>query len=124
MNPWVLLGGSIALEIAATSLLKASAGFTRPWHGVASILLYSACFWLMAGVLTRLPVGITYAVWSGVGIVAIALIGVALFGQPLTPLQWGCIALIVVGAVGLNLATPSDATAAPDQRVGTGSGPE
>lgn len=125
MNPWVLLGGSIALEIAATSLLKASAGFTRPWHGVASILLYSACFWLMASVLTRLPVGVTYAVWSGVGIVAIALIGLLLFHQPLSALQWGCIALIVAGAVGLNLATPAnDAVAASGQRVGTGSGPE
>lgn len=124
MNPWILLGGSIALEIAATSLLKASAGFTRIGFGIGSILLYAACFWLMAGVLTRLPVGVTYAVWSGIGIVAIALIGLLLFGQPLSLLQWGCIALIVTGAVGLNLATPHHDAAAPDQRVGTGSGPE
>jgi len=124
MNPWILLGGSILLEIAATSLLKASAGFTRPVHGIASILLYSACFWLMAGVLTRLPIGVTYAVWSGVGIVAIALIGLLLFRQPLSAMQWGCIALIVAGAVGLNLATPLHAGTASDQRVGIGSGPE
>lgn len=124
MNPWILLSGSIALEIVATSLLKASEGFTRPLHAVASMLLYAVCFWLMAAVLTRLPMGVTYAIWSGVGIVAIALIGLVAFGQVLSPLQWGCIALVVVGAVGLNLATPRDSAIAPDQRVGTGSGPE
>lgn len=124
MNPWMLLGGSILLEIVATSLLKASEGFTRPAQAVASILLYAICFWLLSAVLTRLPMGVTYAIWSGVGIVAIALIGMIAFGQTLSLAQWGCIALIVVGAVGLNLATPHDAGTVPDQRVGTGSDPE
>ncbi|AGH49506.1 MULTISPECIES: DMT family transporter [Sphingomonadales] len=123
MNPWILLGGSIALEIAATSLLKASEGFARPGFGIASIALYSACFWLLSITLTRVPMGIAYAVWSGVGIVAIALIGLAFFRQPMNGAQWLCVGLILVGAVGLNLTTPHDAGSA-DQRVGTGSGPE
>ncbi|SNS51799.1 small multidrug resistance pump [Sphingomonas laterariae] len=123
MTPWIWLGGSIALEIAATSFLKASEGFSRPAYAVAALALYGACFWLLSFTLMRIPVGVAYAIWSGIGIVAIALIGLVAFRQPLAPLQWGCIALIVVGAVGLNLTTPHDAKAA-DQRVGTGSGPE
>ena len=126
MNPWILLSGAILIEIAATSLLKVSAGFTRPAYGFASIALYSICFWLLALTLNRIPVGVAYAIWSGVGIVAITLIGATVFRQPLGLAQWACVALIVIGAVGLNLTTPHGA-APPrdaDQRVGTGSGPE
>ena len=107
MNPWALLGLAIAFEVAATSLLKASNGFTRPLYGAASIALYSACFWLLASVFTRIPMGVTYAIWSGIGMVAIALIGLVVFRQPLSLAQWLCIALICIGAVGLNLATPA-----------------
>ena len=126
MNPWIILSGAILLEIAATSLLKASEGFTRQAYGFAAIALYSVCFWLLALTLTRIPMGVAYAIWSGVGIVVIALIGVTVFRQPLGLAQWACVALIVIGAVGLNLTTPHGA-APPrdaDQRVGTGSGPE
>lgn len=126
MNPWIVLGGAILLEIAATSLLKASDGFARLGYGLAALALYSVCFWLLALTLNRIPMGVAYAVWSGVGIVAIALIGVAVFRQPLGLAQWGCVALIVIGAVGLNLTTPHGTAPSRDgdQRVGTGSGPE
>lgn len=107
MNAWALLAAAIVLEICATSLLKASAGFTRPLHGVASIVLYSLCFWLLAFAFTRIPVGVAYAIWSGVGIVGIALIGVVLFRQPLTLPQVGFMALVGIGAVGLSLVTPA-----------------
>lgn len=105
MNVWLVLAGCIALEIVATSLLKASEGFSRPWFGMASIACYSGCFWLLSAVLTRLPVGVAYAVWSGVGIVGITLVGVFLFRQSLTLTQMGFIGLILVGAVGLQLST-------------------
>ena len=120
MNAWLLLGGAILLEIAATSLLKASDGFGKPLYGAASILLYSICFWLLAFAFTRIPIGVAYAIWSGIGIAAIALIGYLAFRQPLSLTQIGFIALILVGAVGLNLTTPPSS----DQRVGTGSAPE
>jgi len=121
MNAWMLLGAAIALEIAATSLLKASAGFGRPGFGIAAIALYAVCFWLLGLAFTRIPMGVAYAIWSGVGIAAITLIGVIIFRQPLTATQAGFILLIVVGAVGLNMATPASA---PDQRVGTGTSPD
>lgn len=117
MNAWLLLGGAITLEIAATSLLKASDGFSKPVYGGISILLYSICFWLLAFAFTRIPMGVAYAIWSGIGIAAIALIGYVAFRQSLSPIQIGFIALILVGAVGLNLTTP----ASTDQRAGTGS---
>ncbi len=109
MNAWILLAAAIALEICATSLLKASAGFTRPLYGIASIALYTLCFWLLAFAFTRIPVGIAYAIWSGVGIVGIALIGVFLFRQPLTLTQIGFMMLVAVGAAGLSLSTPAQA---------------
>jgi small multidrug resistance pump len=105
LNVWLLLAICIAAEVAATSLLKASEGFSKPLYGVASIILYSGCFWALSFVMTRIPVGVTYAVWSGVGIAAISLIGWLAFKQPLSPLQILFVGLIVVGAIGLNLTT-------------------
>lgn len=118
MNAWMLLGGAIILEICATSLLKASQGMTRPLYGVASILLYSLCFWLLAFVFTRIPMGVAYAIWSGVGITGIALIGLLVFRQPLTPAQTAFVALIVIGAVGLNLTTPAASVSGPAEAAG------
>lgn len=106
MNAWILLAAAILLEICATSLLKASAGFTRPLHAVASNALYTLCFWLLAFAFTRIPMGVAYAIWSGVGIVGIALIGLFLFHQPLTLTQIAFMSLVAVGAVGLSLSTP------------------
>ena len=105
MNVWIVLLACIALEIVATSLLKASEGFSRPWFGMASMLCYFGCFWLLSAVLTRLPMGVAYAVWSGVGIVGITLVGVVLFRQSLTVMQISFIGLILIGAVGLQLST-------------------
>lgn len=103
MNAWLLLVLCIAMEVVATSLLKASNGFSKPLFGWASIACYTGCFWIMSFVLTKIPVGVTYAIWSGVGIVGIAVVGWFAFKQPLTLVQIGCIALILTGAVGLNL---------------------
>ena len=111
MNVWIVLGGCIVLEVIATSLLKASEGFTRPWYGVASMACYSGCFWLLSAVLNRLPVGVAYAVWSGVGIVGITVVGVVLFRQTLSLMQFGFIGLILIGAVGLHLSTRTPSVA-------------
>jgi small multidrug resistance pump len=104
-NPWSLLGLCIALEVTATTLLTKSEGFARPLYGVASMLLFGGCFWVLAQVLTRIPVGVAYAIWSGAGIAAISVIGWLFLKQALSPVQMSFIALIVIGAVGLNLTT-------------------
>lgn len=105
INPWVLLLGAIALEVVSTSLLNASQGMTRWGYGIAAIAGYGVCFWLLAFAMTRIPMGVAYAIWSGLGIVAIAAIGWIVFRQSFTMAQAGFMALIIVGAIGLNLTT-------------------
>lgn len=114
MNPWLLLGGAVVFEIAGTTLLKASAGFTRIWFGVAAIACYWLCFWLLAYAVTRIPLSVAYAIWAGVGIAGVAILAWVLFRQPLTGAQLAFMALILVGAVGLNLVTAPEP--ASDQR--------
>lgn len=106
MNAWILLGIAIAFEIAGTSLLKASDGFARWGLGAASMACYWVCFAFLAAAIKTIPVGVAYAIWSGVGIVAIALIGWLVFRQSLSMAQTGFILLILAGAIGLNLTTP------------------
>lgn len=107
MTAWFYLAAAIALEIAATFCLKISAGFTRISWGLASIGLYSACFWVLAPALKSIPVGVAYAIWAGVGIAAAAAIGALAFGEKLTLVQLGFMGLIMVGAVGLRLTSSS-----------------
>jgi small multidrug resistance pump len=78
---------------------------TRWGYGVGAMAGYGVCFWLLAFAMTRIPMGVAYAVWSGLGIVAIAVIGWVVFRQSLTLAQAGFIALILIGAIGLNLTT-------------------
>jgi multidrug transporter EmrE-like cation transporter len=105
MNAWILLAIAIGFEIAGTSLLKASDGFARWGLGAASMACYWVCFAFLAAAIKTIPVGVAYAIWSGVGIVAIALIGWLVFRQSLSVAQIGFVLLILVGAIGLNLTT-------------------
>lgn len=105
MNVWALLLVAIAFEIAGTLLLKISDGFSNMVMGLASIACYWICFGFLAQVLKSLPVGVTYAVWSGVGIIGVALASFFLFEQKLSPLQILFMLIILIGAMGLNLTT-------------------
>ncbi|MBI1391738.1 MAG: QacE family quaternary ammonium compound efflux SMR transporter [Alphaproteobacteria bacterium] len=108
MSAWLSLAIAIALEIVGTTLLKLSDGFEKPILGMASIAAYSVCFWFFAGAIKSIPVGVGYAIWAGVGILAMAAIGIFFFGQKLGPAQYAFIALILVGAVGLRLTTTAE----------------
>lgn len=103
MSAWVFLACAIALEVTGTFLLKLSNGFEDWRLGSLSIACYSACFWVLATAMKVLPVGVVYAIWAGVGIVAAALIGIFAFDEKLGGLQYAFIAMILIGAVGLNL---------------------
>ncbi len=105
MNAWGLLGLCIVAEVAATTLLTKSDGFNRPLYGIVAIVMFCACFWALSHVLTRIPVGVAYAIWSGTGVMLISMTGWLFLRQPLTTVQMLFIALIVVGAAGLNLST-------------------
>lgn len=103
MGPWTLLGCCILAEVAAVVLLTKSDGFARMSYGAAAILLLLGSYAALSQVLTRIPVAVTYAVWSGAGAALVTVIGWAFLRQPLNALQLGCILLIAIGAVGLNL---------------------
>ncbi|VFR34177.1 Ethidium bromide-methyl viologen resistance protein EmrE [plant metagenome] len=103
MNPYVLLGGAIAFEVVATTLLKASDGFSRLWPSVGTILGYAVSFYLLSLTLRTVPTGIAYAIWSGVGVVLISLAAWAVYGQKLDAAAVAGIALIVSGVLVINL---------------------
>ena len=105
MIAWLAMTAAIAFEVIGTTLLKQSAGFGRVGIGGASLVAYWICFVFLAIALKSIPVGVAYAVWSGVGTALIVLIGVVAFDERLSALQILFILLIVVGAVGLNLVT-------------------
>lgn len=104
MSAWIFLGAAIVLEVSGTFLLKLSNGFENWRWGMLSIACYSACFWMLAPAMKVLPVGVVYAIWAGVGIVAAAIIGIFAFDEKLAAIQYGFIAMILVGAIGLNLS--------------------
>jgi small multidrug resistance pump len=101
---WLYLATAIATEIVATIALKHAHGFTRPLPSALVVVGYGLSFLFLSLTLRGLSVSATYAIWSGAGTAALALIGVAALGEPLTALKAGSVALIVVGVVGLNLA--------------------
>ena len=105
MTAWMFLAFAIALEVLGTFLLKLSDGFDKLMWGLLAVLCYSACFWVLAPALKQLPLGVVYAVWSGVGIVAAVLIGLFIFSERLSVVQILCIVMILIGAVGLRLTT-------------------
>ncbi|MFB4268640.1 DMT family transporter [Nonomuraea sp. GTA35] len=102
---WLLLALAITTEVLATTALKLSNGFTHLGWTIAVAAGYITSFALLARVLKlQLDMGTAYAVWSGAGTAAIALIGAAFMGETLTPLKIGGILLIIGGVVLLNLA--------------------
>ncbi len=94
---------AIVAEVVATSALKASVGFTRPLPSLLVVGGYGVAFYLLSLVLRTLPVGITYAIWAGLGIVLVTLVGIMVFGEkPDLPAVLG-ISLIVAGVVTLQV---------------------
>ena len=101
--PWLYLIIAITGEIVGTTALKASDGFTRLVQSLLAITGYGVGFYFLAHVLRTIPLGITYAIWSGVGVAAIAMIGWLVHGQGLDlPAILG-IALIVAGVLMLTI---------------------
>jgi quaternary ammonium compound-resistance protein SugE len=104
--PWVWLIIAGILEVAWVIGLKYADGFTRFWPSVATVLLMLASFWCLAQAVRGLPLGTSYAIWTGIGAVGTAILGMILFKEPATAARVACMALIVGGIVGLKLATP------------------
>ena len=103
MLSWICLAGAITLEIAGTISMKLSHGFTRTLPSVLLFVFYTGSFALMTVAVKKIDVSVSYAIWSGVGTTAIALIGVFWFRESLTVMQIASIVLIVVGVIGLRV---------------------
>lgn len=104
---WIYLGIAIVAEIIATTALKATDGFSRLWPTLLTLFGYGIAFFFLSLSLRHIPVGIAYAMWSGVGIVAISIIGIVLFKQQLDITAWVGVGLIIAGVVVLNVFSKS-----------------
>lgn len=100
---WVYLTIAIVAEVIATSFLKASDGFTKILPSLAVVVGYAAAFFFLSLTLKEIPVGVAYAVWSGIGVTLIAAIGWVFLGQKLDAAAIAGMGLIVAGVVVLNL---------------------
>ena len=102
---WAFLGIAGLCEIAFTVALKYAAGFTRMWPSLAFIAAYAASAWFLSLAIRTIPVGTAYAVWTGIGAVGAAGLGIWLFAEPATAARLAFIALIVIGVAGLKLVS-------------------
>ena len=107
MKTYLILFLAIVFETVATSFLKQSEQFTRLVPSVLTVLGYAAAFYCLSVVLKNIPVGIAYAIWSGVGIILIALIGFFVFKQHLDLAAIIGLALIIAGVVVINVFSNS-----------------
>ena len=103
--PWVWLVIAGLLEIAWATGLKYTDGFTKPAASTVTVLLMLASFWCLAQAIKGLPLGPSYAIWTGIGAIGTAIAGMVLFKEPATAVRLACLGLIVAGIVGLKLAT-------------------
>lgn len=107
---WLYLVIAICSEVLATSALKLSLGFTRPWPSVAVVVGYSISFYFLSLLLRTVPVGIVYAIWSGAGICLVSLVGWLAFKQHLDVPSLIGIGLIIAGVIVLNVFSKTVAT--------------
>lgn len=103
MNKWLILGIAIVAETIATSALKSSEGFSKLWPSVLVVAGYGIAFYCLSLTLRLIPMGVTYAVWSGIGIALITLVGWLVYGQKLDAPALIGIALIIAGVIIMNV---------------------
>lgn len=107
MHKWLYLLVAIISEVAGTSALKSAEGFTRFWPSCVVVVGYASAFYFLSLTLKSIPVGIAYAIWSGLGTALVAVVAWVFMGQRLDlPAVFG-ILLIIAGVLVLNLCSTS-----------------
>lgn len=101
---WFFLSLAIILELIGTSLMKISNGLTKFFPSLGMFIAYFLCFALFSIALKKIDVSIAYAIWSGVGITIISIIGILLFKETINTFKILSIILIITGIIGLNLS--------------------
>lgn len=112
---WVMLLIAAGLEIVWAVGLKYTDGFTRLWPSVGTILAMAASMYLLARAAEGLPIGTAYAVWTGVGAVGTATVGMLLLNEPRDWVRVFCIALIILGVLGLKAFSTNNGAPPADQ---------
>lgn len=103
---WIILAIAGLFEIGWAIGLKFTDGLTRPLPTALTLAAMAASIWLLAIAVRTLPIGSAYAVWTGIGTVGAAALGIALFQESADPMRLACIGLIVAGVLGLKLLSP------------------
>lgn len=106
-NPWTLLLVAGLFEVGWAIGLKYTQGFTRLTPSVLTVLAMAVSLYLLARALREIPVGTGYAVWTGIGAVGTAILGMVLLHEPKDLARLACIGLIVLGIAGLKLTAPA-----------------
>ena len=102
--PWLLLAGAIIIEVIATTALKLSEGFSRLVPSIVVVVGYLGAFGLLSQALSRgMAIGVAYGVWAAAGVALVAIVGAAFFGESMTLVQVGGIALVIAGVLALEL---------------------
>ena len=105
--PYLALLGAILVEVIATNALKASEGFTRLGPSAVTVIGYAISFYLLSRALQTIPVGVAYAIWSGIGIVLVTIVAWVVFGQKLDAAALVGIGLILAGVVVIRVFSSS-----------------
>ncbi|HEY5972181.1 MAG TPA: quaternary ammonium compound efflux SMR transporter SugE [Pseudoxanthomonas sp.] len=102
---WIYLLLAGLFEIGFAIGLKYTEGFTRLWPSLGTVLSAAISLWLLTQALKAIPLGTAYAIWTGIGALGVATLGIALFSESASPARLLCIALIVAGVIGLKLTS-------------------
>ncbi|MDG9925599.1 MULTISPECIES: multidrug efflux SMR transporter [unclassified Pseudomonas] len=107
MSGYLYLAIAIVAEVIATTALKAVEGFSKPLPLILVVIGYGIAFWMLSLVMKSIPVGVTYAIWSGLGIVLISIAGLVIYGQKLDLAALAGIGLIIAGVLVIQLFSGS-----------------
>ena len=100
---WLILLAAGIVEIVMAVALKAADGWSRPLPGAIGVLAALASIFLLTHAMKALPAGTAYAVWTGIGVVGVALLGMLVYGDSASPARLVCMGLVIAGVVGLRL---------------------
>jgi small multidrug resistance pump len=102
--PWLFLAGAIITEVIATTALKLSEGFSKLVPSIVVVVGYIAAFGMLSQALTRgMGIGVAYGVWAAIGVALVAVVGATFFGESMTLVQVGGIALVIAGVLAIEL---------------------
>lgn len=112
---WILLAITIVFEVMGTTMMKLSNGFTQLWPSIGVVACYAVSLAGITVVMRHIDLSIAYAVWSGAGTALTVMVGIYLFREPVTAMKLASLGLIIIGIVGMKLATTQASTDAADR---------